>query len=371
MPRDLPPGIRRLPTSYQAYFEHRGRVYSKTFPLTTALGVLKDWRERTRAAVKFGTPTAPTRTFAEDASDYLALASAMPSFATRQYQIARWVDAFGARDRQTLTAAEIRGQLERWRVSGHVDGTALTNGSLNRRRTALMALFTMLDGRSRPNIVKDVPAYDERPRYLRRAYPLATLARIVWRVDPQSHSRARLRVMLATGWPHALIKSIRPVDVDWTSGRVRLAARRKGQGMASEWVPVLPSGLRALRRLFHLKAQGPFSNSSLHSTFARAQATENAARAARECPPLPPLRVYDIRHAFGTWAAGFIRDNRALSELLRTNAIEVYTASAVTARLDQALQDLQDRRRFRGDSGGLRRSEPKAKAAKTLRKRRK
>jgi hypothetical protein len=134
---------------------------------------------------------------------------------------------------------------------------------------------------------------------------------------------------------------------------------------------VLPSGLRALRRLFYVKAHGPFSNSSLHSTFARAQARENAARATRSWPPLPPIRVYDIRHAFGTWAAGFIRDNRALSELLRTNAIEVYTASAVTARLDQALQDLQDRRRFRGDSGGLRRSEPKAKATKTLRKQRK
>lgn len=59
---------------------------------------------------------------------------------------------------------------------------------------------------------------------------------------------------------------------------------------------------------------------------ARAVATENATR--RQKDRLPPLRPYDLRHSFATWAASIIKDDRALKELIRTNRIARYTEGA-------------------------------------------
>ena len=342
-------GIRDLPTSRQAYVTVYGKFYSQTFPIGTADSVLKEWRARKRAEVKYGVTAATGRTFAADATHYLTFCEAMPSAKERAYQIQSWADVFGRRVRSSITALEIRRQLDLWRTTGRYDGGPLTPASLNRRRTALMAMFTTLDGHAAPNVVKDVPVYDERGGQKVRAQPMLTVARFIRRVPRHSGTRARLRVMMWTGLPHALLKAVTPHDVDWDGHRLRVAARRKGKGMPATWIPLLPPAVRALRRVAALKAWGRFDNSGMRDSFARAQQLENAAREARNLPPLPQMRVYDIRHSFGTWAASKLRDDRALSEIMRTNSIRRYTDGAVQERLALAMQVL---RRIPRDSGG-------------------
>lgn len=347
MDRDLPTGIRRLKTSFQAYLEHAGKFYSQTFPLTTPLLTMKDWRERKRASLKYGTPIEPARTFAEDAADYLKLCPAITSYAVKKYHIDQWSLAFGTRDRKKLTAADIRLQLETWRKTGRFDGKALTVASLNRRRTDLMAMFTALDGRSHPNIVKDVPAYRELWRHQIRAQPMPVILRAKRQTRRGSKTWARLSLFTWSGWPNAIVKALRPIDIDWRGGRVKLPPRHKGQGMPAAWVKVLPETMKALKRFDHAKAYGSFSNSSIHTSWVL----------ACETAEVPTMRVYDIRHSFATWVAPRIKDDRALKELLRTNSIERYTQAAALSRLEQAIVLLEQ------SSGRLNRSDRHAKVS--------
>jgi len=333
-------GIRDLPTSRQAYVTVYGKFYSQTFPLGTADSVLKEWRARKRAEVKYGT-TPQGSTFAEDCDSYLALRQGMASYVDRAYHIEQWRLVFGNRERRRLTSAEIRRQLELWKQSGRYDGKPLSHGSLNLRRTALLSLFTVLDGKAHPNVVKDVPLYDERPSRQVRAVPLLTIAKLLRRLKPWSKARPRLRVLMWTGWPSKLLKQVRPEDVDWDAGLVHLAARDKGKGMPDAWIPVLPAGLRALRRLFALKLDGPFENSTLLKAMQRAAGDG-----------LPRVNVYAIRHSFATWAARQVKDDRALKELLRTNSIARYTDGASAERMREALQVLQGATRIQKDSRG-------------------
>ena len=339
-----PPGIRRTPTGWQVFVKRKGQYRSQRFPLKTDLMALKEAREKLIGAIlhKLDRPT-PIRTFAEDAADYLELVKAMPSYQDRAYHIGRWAEVFGTRDRATITAKEIRAALESWRKTGSQTGGPLKPGSLNRRRTALMDLFTTLDGKSAPNIVKDVPAFDERGSEQIRAQPMLVCAQLIRHLRPLGRMRAILHVLMWTGWTSALLTQVRAEDIDWERGRVRLSRRQKGQGMPAEWVPVVPRALLALRRL-QRHGFGPFSNSSLHKALGRAVETENRRRLARHLPPLPHVHPYTLRHAFGTWAAGIVKDDKALRELMRTNSIDRYTSGALAGRMEQARDQLTGNR---------------------------
>lgn len=330
----MPKGYRRLKTSIQAYVTVRGRFISETFPLDTSVTDINRWRERTRAEKKYGIKTAAgtSSSFATDALRYLELCKGMPSYQDRKFHIEQWVEAFGDRVRSSITAHEISRVLETWRVK-----KSLSAGSLNRRRTALMALYTKLDGKSQPNIVKDVAPYDERASVKLRARPMLQIARVIRRVKPHSQARAILRVFMWTGLPNTILKAVRSSHIDWQRHTVDLPPRQKGQGMKAATIPLLPQAVRAFRRYFALKVNREFSNSSVHSALARAVEAENAWRIRHELDPIDPLRVYDIRHSFGTWLAARVKDDRALKELLRTNSIERYTHGANTARLEAAL----------------------------------
>lgn len=331
-------GIRRTPEgTWQVFVKRDGTYRSRRLPADTSLTELKREREKLIGEILHGLTAAPEgRTFAEDATDYLALVTAMPSYQDRAYRIGRWVQAFGPRDRATVTAKDIATVLETWRLTGSDAGGPLANASLNQRRTALMHLYTKLDGRSAANIVRDVAPYDERDSEIIRAQPMVTVARLIRRLRPWGKMRARLHVLMWTGWPHMLLKGVRPEDVDWTRGRVRLGRRKKGKGMPAAWVPVVPRAMLALRRFALLSCWGTFSNSALHSALARAVTAENVARRARRIPMLPRLRPYDLRHSFLTFAAGILKDDRALKELGRTNRIARYTEGALAGRLEHA-----------------------------------
>lgn len=339
--RPYPRGIRRTAYGWQVYARRDGRLQSKHFPAATSLDTLKREREKLIGRAVLQLAPASGQSFADDARAYLALVRSMPTYTDRAYRIRCWVDVFGPRARKDITARDIRTQLEQWRLSGSHLGGALSPASLNQRRTALMHLYTVLDGKSAANIVKDVPPYDERDSEQIRAQPLVVCARVIRHLRYWGKMRARLHVLMWTGWPHQLLKQITPDDIDWTHGRVRLARRKKGKGMPALWVPIVPQALRALRRFHALDCYGPFSNSSMHSAVARGVRAENRRRARLKLPLLPPMRAYDLRHAFATWAASKIRDDRALKELLRTNSIERYTHGAMQQRLEAARDSLK------------------------------
>lgn len=347
MPPDLPKGIRRLPSgTWQVYVQVGGQFRSRTFSSDTPLRSLIEERERLRMEAKYGVQIGEPKesSFARDARLYLSLVEGMPTFTDRKYRIEQWAKVFGARPRSTITARDIRVQLERWRKSGRHGGGGLSLASLNQRRTALMHMYTTLDGPNAPNPVKEVPAYDERYSERARAESLLTCARIIRWVTPRSVSRAVLHALLWTGWPHKLLSQITANDIDFERGRVRAPRRRKGKGMDAAWVPVVPRALLALRRLIERNALGPHSTSSLHKAFRTALRKENAWRreqnrkAGTEIWRLidEGMRPYDLRHSFATWAATKIKDDRALKELLRTNSIKRYTEGAVADRLEAA-----------------------------------
>lgn len=351
----LAKGIRRTPDGFQVYVRHGGRLYSRRLRGELSLTELKKEREKLKAKVVLGIRDAETaaaaRTFADDAAEYLKLVEGMPSFRDRHYRIGRWVLEFGRRQRTDITGRDIAAVLEKWRKKGDGAGP-LSPASLNQRRTALMHLFTKMDGRSAANPVKDVAPYDERHSRMTRAQPLAVCYRLLarigrrkWKHRRRAHqgtrqaerrTRARLRVLLWTGLPHKQLTELLPEHIDWKRERIWVTRRLKGKGVEARWVPVVPPAIAALKRFAALNCWGPFSNSSMHSALQRAIAAENTWRARWRHPPLPPMRPYDLRHSFGTWAASVIKDDRALKELLRTNSIEVYTEGAVSVRLEHA-----------------------------------
>lgn len=335
-------GVRRTATGWQVFARVKGIYKSRRLPLTATPKELEEARERLRAEVLYHLP-APAKageTFADDAAAYLALVATMPSYADRAYHIKLWTRVFGDRPRSSITAREIRGVLEQWRKTGRQNGGPLTQGSLNRRRTALLHLYTVLDGKSGSNTVRDVPPYNEAYSQQVRAESMVTCARLVKRLKPRGKMRGVLYVLLWTGWPHALLKTVTPADIDWQRQRVRLQRRQKAKGMPPAWVPVLPRAIIGLRRLVQRKHLGAFSNSSLHTALARAIQRENVWRRARDLSEIGAFNPYGFRHSFATWAATRIKDDRALKELLRTSSIHRYTEGALADRLAEALASL-------------------------------
>jgi integrase len=59
------------------------------------------------------------------------------------------------------------------------------------------------------------------------------------------------------------------------------------------------------------------------------------------------VNPYTFRHSFGTWAAGVLKDDRALMELMRTRSIRRYTEGATAQRLEQAREQLVEASRRR------------------------
>ncbi|HWB17017.1 MAG TPA: tyrosine-type recombinase/integrase [Vicinamibacterales bacterium] len=328
-------GIRRTSSGWQVFARVYGEFRSKHFPPDTPLTTLKRRREELRARAILREPEPHEGpTFGEDCEIYLQAVAGMPTFSDRAYRIGQWRDALGARRaRASITSVEIRQQLELWRTA---KPKGLAHGSLNLRRTALMHLWTVLDGRSVPNPVRDVPRYDETPEPLRLP-SLAQAQRAVAAVGSHlTHcaTRARLRVLLWTGWPAAQLMRLTSVDIDWTHDTATLTARRKGKGTRVRTLPLLPEAVDALRELQDAEAWGPFSTSSMHSALARACKTAG----------VPTFHPYALRHLFLTRLALASRDDRVVAELGMHADIRQarrYTEQSVDPRIRAALEAVQ------------------------------
>jgi integrase len=329
-------GVRETKYGRQAFLRIKGRFVSQHFPPDTADWELLEWQNNARAKGQLNQPQrAPAGpTFADDAAAYLKAVTSMPSFSDREYHIEPWAAIFAGRTRNDITPLEIRTQLEAWRER-------LSPSSCNKRRTALMSFYTRLNGRSGYNPVRDVERYTEEEEP--RAQHPVTVYRILALMEP-SKTRARLRVILTTGWPHAQLKRLKPEHLDLERGRAYVTPRRKGKGRKGSWLPLLPSAVVALKDFVAWDGFGKdWSHSAMHKSFRLALGKLNAIRKERKQPPLD-VHPYDLRHSFGTWLAHRITDERALQELMmhsRPEQTRRYTEQATVGRVERAVAALQ------------------------------
>lgn len=224
---------------------------------------------------------------------------------------------------------EIRHWLERWRLAGKAPG------SLNLYRTALMSLYTTLDGKNAVNPVKDVPPFTVHDAPLQLP-TIPDVLKVLSVMDRHKKARARLTVMLWTGWPPAQIGQLQPSDIDWKTSRARVPARRKGKGVPARWLKLLPQAVAALRLLGRVEGYGKFNHVTLNHTFKRA-----CVRAGvRPCHP------YTLRHVFLTMVALATKDDRVVSELALHATLEQarrYTEQSVDPRVEHGLKLVQRR----------------------------
>lgn len=329
-------GIRKTKQGWQAYVwiadpthPKGGFQASHRFPPDASLTEMKAWRMRR----KFGeTPDADAATFADDAAAYLQRDKvlAMPTRYERARHIQEWTRYLGPRIRSEIQPHEIQRILDQLRAK-------MSAGSVNKRRTALMDLWTVLDGRHQANPVKATKAAPE-PIPEPRAPALETVIRVLEampaKTDYGLKCKARLSVLAWTGWPHTIIKSLNEEDREhWKKGTAHIGARKKGKGSRPRWLPLLPQAVKALSEFHKADAYGHFSNSSLHK------------RVVKTCTALkiPRVRPYDFRHFFLTLIAVQTRDERAVMDLGLISSPAIarrYTEAATDPRTQAAVQQV-------------------------------
>lgn len=309
------------------------------FPAGTATRAMVRWQEEARRDLREAAARIrPGSLLADLEQVYLPAVQAMPTLATRARHLRMWLAELGAqRHRDTVTAAELRAILERWHLAGW------TRATCNRARTALMHFYSVLNGKSGVNVVRDVPRARERqapPKPF--SYPLfeALLSLIpdTWpgygrRPDPRllRQTKARLRVMAYVGLPQMQIRRLLPAHLLAADRMVYILGRRKGEGTDDVYLPVGARGLAALQELFACQAHGAFHNSTLRTLF-----QAGALRVGR-----PDLTPYDLRHLFGTTILR-VSTNRAATRDLMIHSDDATTTRYVRAAIPVELRAALD-----------------------------
>lgn len=338
----------------RAQIRIHGRLHRKRFPTTTTTFVIRQWLMAREVKYR-GTKATKTGKFDDDARAYLSTCAAMPTFTQRSQHIEEWIAVFKDRPRDGIAADDIAAQLALWRTTPRTvtytrrktDKTprtariTLSAGAVNKRRSALMHLFTTLDGKSAPNPVKDVPKFRE-PDALPRGLEYSAI-RALFATMTDSPSKARLMVLAYTGIPHKQLEQLTVADVDLERGTVRAAGRRKGKGTGPRVMPLTKDGVRAMKAMARTDAWGAFSRSTLRKLFQAACAAVPAlkARAATLTP-------YDLRHSFGTEvyrASGDIRATQVLMGHSSPTLTHRYTLGAVEGRITAALKGFGRKRK--------------------------
>ncbi len=333
-----PTGIQQTPRGWRAFVRVNGRLLSKCFPPGTSVTTMRRWREDQRVRARLGSELPPAgATLREDVRDYLTQKQTLITLRHRKDDLALWLAVFGPeRIRKSITKGEIRAQMEKWRAEGYAANT------VNHRRTALLDLWSVLDGKTAPNPAKEAPRYrDESLDAPPRALSATATALILDAMKP-SLTKARITLMALTGWPQAQIMKLTPADIRWNDA-VRLQFRRKGKGAAGVWLPLLPHAWAALHAFKEIGAWGEFSTSSARTAFRRAAAK---VRATIMLPlalwqELEDVTPYQERHSFASLVAAVTRDDRAVQTLLQHSDIRTthrYTETTADPRAVEGLR---------------------------------
>lgn len=313
------------------------------FPLGTPIRDMQDWQITTRAKLlKIARSRAQTHgTFDTDIPAYLRTAKlSARNRERRAQQLQWWADQpgdsgkrLGDQRRYKLEAPELL------RVWNRLD----TDNPYTRNlyRTALMHLWTVLDGRNAANPVKDMPA-DQEPEPLPRGLDYAVV-RCILNHAPSRRGRdgaktiARLAVFAYAPVTPAQMKLIQPGDLtlDGPNPSILVRGRRKGRGVAPSRKPLLPQGVEAFRLFVAAQAFGPFATTALRKVFVRAR---NRAAIALGVD-LSDVRLYDLRHSFGSLvfeATGSDSVTGLMLDHTEAKTTRRYTLRAVPEHLRQA-----------------------------------
>ena len=326
MARPLPRGIRPhkygLIASVRIY-QGPGGLKTKVFPPGTSLLLIREWRDTQRATAQVIPRRKPASGFKADAETYLRAVKGMASYQDRARDIQAWVAVFGQTPRRQITAAAIQAQLAMWDLSA---------SSLNHRRTALMHLWRVLDGKTAANPVRDVPKRRE-PEATARGLSYAVIEAI-FAAMPDSATKARLKVIAYTGIPHASLGRISRLDVSLEARTVYVPGREKGKGTRGRRLPLTDQGVEAFKALIRWDAFGKFSHSSMYKSFKLARDRVGVDGCLKQVSP------YWLRHSFASHVYAVTGDIRATQVLLghSTQALtNRYTLAAVDARLVEAI----------------------------------
>jgi len=321
MARDLPPGIVKTATGFRAfvrvtYGRRQGALKSKRFPKDAAIADMKAWREDQRVFARSKRGPIPARgTFAADIERYLRQVAAMPSLDSRTRDLYAWREALGDLKRDELTPARIREQLQVWRTVGPVRrfiprtkewrsyAKPLSASSVNHRRTALLHLYTVLDGKDAPNPVRAIPTFDEPPPSP-RARDLSTLERAIARLrNPKM--RARASVLLWTGIRgNSELAPMKAQHVDLERAVCHVPTGKGGKRVRP--VPLSARGVEAWRGFIAANAWGGYDRGGLLKSILRACRREG----------LTGVKTYDLRHSISTAYLNAGADLADVQELL-------------------------------------------------------
>lgn len=331
MSRPLPPGIFARKTGYRVFVKVRtGRGQSslktKTFPPDTPLAEMKGWREFQRVQARLITgPIPQSGTLAADIERYLTQVAAMPTIKWRTRDLYAWRLVFGNMRRSQITAGMIRAQLHAWRTIGPVLrynpkqktykrlDKALSASACNHRRTALLHLWTTLDGKAAPNPVRDVEPFDEPPP-APRARDIATLASALATLrNPKQ--RARALVLLWTGIRgNSELAKMTAQHVDLEHAVCHVPTGKGGRTVRP--VPLTVEGIAAWQAFMEADAWGKYNKDALRKS----------VRLACQKAGLPNVRTYDLRHSIST---GYLR---AGADLADVQALLGHTTARMTRR---------------------------------------
>lgn len=233
----------------------------------------------------------------------------MPTYAQRADHLRAWSDALGgSRSRTTITAGDIRAVLQQWR------GT-FAAATCNKRRSALMHLWSLLDGRGASNPVRDVEKFRPEDPLPRGRDPHAIDAAL--RAAPRCRSRAACRVLLWTGMRPAELQRAHPEDLDIEHKTVVVRTAKGGRVRA---LPLTAQALAAWREFDAVDGW---------------QAVPQAAPLNRWLKKVTGLdiRVYDLRHSYGTALARRRTRLDVIGSLMGHSTLELtrrYTLAAVS-----------------------------------------
>lgn len=351
--KSIEKGILPTPHGYLVTVRVLGELKAQRFPPEAKLTVMRDWRMTARvtglaaAAQRTGKAVKPG-TLADDVRDYLKGIATMPRLDQRTKHMTEWLEALGPeRTRDSIQTHEIQAELHRLRKSGCpvieyvrdannrairkvVGHRPYSESEVNKRRTALMHFFRVMNGKSGRNPVRDIPKFRE-PDPEPRGVPMDTIERILAHLKP-SVTKARLSVMAYTGIPHLTLALVRPEDVRWDVPAVYLHGRRKGKGTKGRMLPLRPEAVKAFRLMETWDAWGQSRADGGHPKRGWSSLNPAVGRACRALK-IPVIRSYDFRHSFGTAVYAASGDLHATGKLLG------HSDSRLTARYALGAED--------------------------------
>lgn len=323
----LPRGITKHGTGWRIRLGPGGAYFRKRFPASTSLEDVEKALHEARSKHRAGKRSASSGTLAVDVAAYLRdYFTGRAGKAERERHLTLWTELLGADTlRATVTREDVSRVLHQWRATFSAD-------TCNKRRAALLAFYNTLNGKGGQNPVRDVPKF-------RVSAPLPRgldyrLIEKAFRKLRKTKSRARLKVMAYTGARPVQLRAIAPDD--WDDKHHTLLLRATGKGAGTKPHVVLLSGRAqlAMREFEDTEAWGKFASAPIGRVW----------KAAAIAAGLPAdVRVYDLRHSFGSEVYRTTGDLRITKELMGHSSFamtERYTMAAVPERQRVAIAAL-------------------------------